>query len=76
MTKDEAKAKIDALSPETKKWLRAACDQIADCGEYFPNAEARAECEAADLVEMTNGGEHMEVDASVMGLVYSDGYLN
>lgn len=76
MTREEAKAKIDALSPETKRWLRDACDQIADCGEYCDSPKARAECVAAGLVEMTRAGKWMEVEAPVMGLVYSDGYLN
>lgn len=81
MTREETKTKIDALSVETKRWLRDSCESIADCGEYIPNDKARAECEAADLVDMRDDneeggiGEFMYVAPSVMSLVYSDGYL-
>jgi hypothetical protein len=74
MSREEAKAKIDALTPETKGWLHRACNQLADCAEYIPNDAARSECVDAGLVAVFHD-DSMEVGASVMGLVYSNNYL-
>jgi hypothetical protein len=74
MTTEEIKIRLDGLSQPAKDWLHSACNQIADSGEYIDNEKAHAECEAAGLVE-TGEDNHLDVEAGVMALVYSDGYL-
>jgi hypothetical protein len=73
MTEYEIKNKLHALSIPAKRWLHAACNQIADGNEYIDRPAERKECIAAGLVGMR--GRYMEVDTQVVGLVYSGNCL-
>jgi hypothetical protein len=66
-------SRLDALSTNAKEWLEKTCERFADGQGYDPNCDAINECLAADLI--TKRGRWIDVEADVMGKVYSEGYF-
>ena len=73
MTTEEAKQRIDALSPRAKEWLRQTCEQAADDHSWSDHPSLRVECENAGLVDKR--GRFLQIDPTVQALVYGEQYL-
>lgn len=66
-------SRLDALSENAKEWLEKTCERFADGQGYDLNLDAIKECLAANLI--TKSGRWIDVEADVMGEVYSEGYF-